>query len=168
MAAEVPAPKTPSASRYMLKYHVPEWPQRASEPSENCAEGYRLINLLVLLKALTFAVRCRSCGGNSPALLEEYNKRRGFCSTLPIKCLGCDVQHSFMTSHDYLTERGGFSFDVNRRQAFGTLLKGCSRVDIVKFAAAMNMSPPALQKTFDSNIEAMHWCCHDSSKTFQF
>ena len=60
-----------------------------------------------------------------------------------------------MTSPDYPTERGGFSLDVNRRQAFGTLLMGCSRVDIVKFAAAMNMPPPALQRTFDSNIESI-------------
>ena len=84
-----------------------EWCRPAARPQKFSADGYRFVHLAHVFDELSKAFSCSHCQKSNFQLLEVNEKRRGFCSTLMLKCTLCKSCHLFTTSPSLENQKGG-------------------------------------------------------------
>ena len=145
-------------SKRLARSPPAEWcpPEASSGKNAIIAEGYRFVDIQHVFSSISNAIVCRACHKADFKILEEMKDRRGFCSTLILKCQSCRNRHQFTTSAPIPSSAGGRSFDVNRRAVFAAVSTGSSRQDWLRIAGAFNMPAPPLRNSWDCHIDSIN------------
>ena len=145
-------------SKRLARSPPAEWcpPEASSGKNAIIAEGYRFVDIQHVFSSISNAIVCRACHKADFKILEEMKDRRGFCSTLILKCQSCRNRHQFTTSAPIPSSAGGRSFDVNRRAVFAAVSTRSSRQDWLRIAGAFNMPAPPLRNSWDCHIDSIN------------
>lgn len=123
---------------------------------EDSDKYFLLIDFSVLKEIVSVYGFCQDCHGKIE-MLEDLDKRKGFCSSLLIICSTCKKEKSVFTSKQVNREKKGPKpFEVNTRMvlAFREIGRGYNALNT--FTRCMNMNRPMTQKNYDNITKSLH------------
>ena len=128
--------------------------ESSSEDENKCDDGFRLIDLAILLSVFE-AFICPKCKCGHIVLKENMNAKMGLASQLSLKCpaLMCTYSMEFNTSNRVNTSK---AFEVNRRVVLAMRNIGVGHQGPVKFCGVMNMLSPMNANAYSEHVKAIH------------
>ncbi|GFR02162.1 hypothetical protein TNCT_709561 [Trichonephila clavata] len=108
--------------------------------NSNQSNGYRLVNIDILLSELSQYVTCPNC--NTKAVLKE-KILYGLISEFYVECCSCSTLSTFKSSPVIAS---GKDYEVNTRITYAMRTVGQGFCSIKHFCSAMDLPPPVSQK----------------------
>ncbi|GFY47846.1 hypothetical protein TNIN_68721 [Trichonephila inaurata madagascariensis] len=109
--------------------------------NSNQSNGYRLINIDILLSELSNHLICPNC--NTKAVLKEKILYE-LVSEFYVECYSCRTLTSFKSSSVIASSKG---YEVNTRITYVMCTEGLGFCGIKNFCTAMDLPPPVSQKS---------------------
>ena len=153
LLSETPTPSTPSVEPITdtpLNTNTVSFSKvqlfNPNTPKENQQiTGYRFIDA-ELLSFVFSQVKCPACSESTLRLVEKFSEKKGYASSLSIKCSSdCEYHHSFYTSRKCTDSK---TFDVNNRIVYAMRNSGQGHSSLEQFSALMDMPKPMTKKNF--------------------
>ncbi|GFR03944.1 uncharacterized protein TNCT_20101 [Trichonephila clavata] len=111
--------------------------------NSNQSNGYRLINIDILLSEQSQYVTCPNC--NTNAVLKE-KVLYGLVSEFYVECYSCSTLSTFKSSPIIAS---GKDYEVNTRITYAMRTVGQGFCGIKHFCTAMDLPPPVSQKAYE-------------------
>ncbi|GFR32920.1 uncharacterized protein TNCT_94331 [Trichonephila clavata] len=116
----------------------------------NQSNGYRLINIDILLSELSQYVTCPNC--NTKAVLKE-KILYGLVSEFYVECHSCSTLSTFKSSPVIAS---GKDYEVNTRITYAMRTVGQGFCGIKHFCTAMDLPPPVSQKAYEKILRKIN------------
>ena len=113
----------------------------SSEDEEDCTDGFRLIDISILMSILNTFL-CPKCKSGHIVMKEDITAKMGLVSQLSLECSAemCSYSMNFYTSSR--VNNKSKAFEANRRAVLAMRNIGVGHQGLVKFCGAMNMLAP--------------------------
>ncbi|GFR18742.1 uncharacterized protein TNCT_307251 [Trichonephila clavata] len=118
--------------------------------NSNQSNGYRLINIDILLSELSQYVTCPNC--NTKAVLKE-KILYGLVSEFYVECYSCSTLSTFKSS---AVIASGKDYEVNTRITYAMRTLGQGFCGIKHFCTAMDLPPPVSQKAYEKILRKIN------------
>ncbi|GFR33809.1 uncharacterized protein TNCT_303901 [Trichonephila clavata] len=118
--------------------------------NSNQSNGYRLINIDILLSELSQYVTCPNC--NTKAVLKE-KILYGLVSEFYVECYSCSTLSTFKSSPVIAS---GKDYEVNTRITYAMRTVGQGFCGIKHFCTAMDLPPPVSQKAYEKILRKIN------------
>ncbi|GFR22375.1 uncharacterized protein TNCT_195511 [Trichonephila clavata] len=118
--------------------------------NSNQSNGYRLINIDILLSELSQYVTCPNC--NTKAVLKE-KILYGLVSEFYVECYSCSTLSTFKSS-PVITS--GKDYEVNTRITYAMRTVGQGFCGIKHFCTTMDLPPPVSQKAYEKILRKIN------------
>ncbi|GFR00456.1 uncharacterized protein TNCT_492781 [Trichonephila clavata] len=116
----------------------------------NQSNGYRLINIDILLSELSQYVTCPNC--NTKAVLKE-KILYGLVSEFYVECYSCSTLSTFKSLPVIAS---GKDYEVNTRITYAMRTVGQGFCGIKHFCTAMDLPPPVSQKAYEKILRKIN------------
>lgn len=107
-------------------------------------QGYRLLDMDILVKELEMFLSCKSCGGD---ITFEEVLTVGLSSKYSIVCSSCGEVTSFRNSQMIGTNKN--VSEINTRAVYAMRCIGQGHTSLVTFCGIMDLPPPLSRKSYD-------------------
>ncbi|GFX35949.1 uncharacterized protein TNCV_4214711 [Trichonephila clavipes] len=111
--------------------------------NSNQSNGYRMINIDILLSELSKYLICPNC--NTKAVLKE-KILYGLVSEFYVECYSCSTLTTFKSSSVIASSK---DYEVNTRITYAMRTVGLGFCGIKNFCTAMDLPPPVSQKSYE-------------------
>ncbi|GFV94922.1 uncharacterized protein TNCV_1029201 [Trichonephila clavipes] len=111
--------------------------------NSNQSNGYRMINIGILLSGLSKYLICPNC--NTKAVLKE-KILYGLVSDFYVECYSCSTLTTFKSSSVIASSK---DYEVNTRITYAMRTVGLGFCGIKNFCTAMDFPPPVSQKSYE-------------------